>query len=331
MEFKSPWVLILIPFVLGGVLFWMKRCAKTNVHFPSRQPFAGITPSLKMRLAFVPLALRLIVISLFLVALAGPRTVSKETVHKTEGIDIVLTIDASGSMAAEDFKENGQRKNRLAVVKDVVKDFIAQRHNDRMGLVAFSGEAYTVTPLTTDYAWLNENLQRIKLGMMKDGTAIGPALMTSISRLKNSKAKEKVIILLTDGVNNDMSIDPVEAARVAAAFHIRIYTIGAGVRGYAPFPVTDFFGRKVYQKVWFDIDETTLKKIAQITGGKFFRATDTETLRGVYSQIDKLEKTEFKEIGYMEYNEIFPYVLALALILLGLEQVLSNTLFLRIP
>jgi len=271
------------------------------------------------------------VVILFLIALAGPRSVLEETVHTTEGIDIILAIDSSGSMAAEDFTEGQRRYNRLDIVKRVVTDFIEQRKNDNIGIVAFASLAYTVCPLTTDHAWLASNLERIDLGLIKDGTAIGSSIASSVARLKTSKAKSKIIILLTDGINNAGKIDPISAARAARAFGIKIYTIGAGTKGMVPFPATDFFGRKVYQKVYIQMDEETLKEIADITGGQYFRATDTESLKGVYAEIDALEKTEIEQYGYFEYEEMFDHMLLVALALLFLEIVLSRTVLLRVP
>ncbi len=234
-------------------------------------------------------------------------------------------------MAAEDFTVGGRRYNRLDVVKDVVREFIAGRGVDRIGLVTFAALAYTVCPLTTDYAWLTTNLERIRLGMITDGTAIGSAVNSSLTRLKNSEAKSKVIILLTDGVNNAGEIDPLTAARAARALGVRIYTIGAGTKGFAPFPARDVFGRKVYQQVRIDIDEKLLEGIAQVTGGKYFRATDTESLRSIYQAIDALEKTRIKQAGYFEYDELFSRVLLVALMALLIELVLSSTVLLKIP
>jgi len=322
---------LLIPIMLGISLFIRRQQKKPTFRFPSKDLLASVGSSWKVRFRESPHVLRLIVLILFLFALAGPRSVLEETVYKSEGIDIVLAIDASGSMAAEDFIVEGKRLNRLAVVKRVVREFIENRKHDRMGLVTFAGLAYTVCPLTTDYAWLVKNLERIDLGQIQDGTAVGSAIISSVSRLKKSNATSKIIILLTDGMNNAGKIDPVAAARVAKTFGIKIYTIGAGTKGYAPFPARDFFGRKVYQNVLIDLDEKTLKEVASITGGKYFRATDTDSLREIYSVIDTLERTEIEQIGYFEYEELFDKFLMMALFVLLIEIVLSNTLFLKIP
>lgn len=274
---------------------------------------------------------RIFILILFLVALAGPRVVLEQTVHHAQGIDIVLTIDISGSMAAEDFVLENKRVNRLAVVKSVVEDFIKKREHDRIGLVAFGTLAYTVCPLTTDYVWLLANLNRLQLGLVEDGTAIGSGINSSLIRLENSEAKSKVIILLTDGVNNAGKIDPLTAARIAKSRGIKVYTIGAGSKGYVPFPAKDFFGRTVYQKVLIDLDEEVLQQIASLTHGKYFRATDTQSLEGIYEEIDRLEKSEIKEIGYREYKELFEKFLFVALGFLLLEIVLSRTVLLQVP
>ncbi|MBZ0165671.1 MAG: VWA domain-containing protein, partial [Candidatus Omnitrophica bacterium] len=267
---------------------------------------------------------------LLLIALAGPRLISQETIRKTEGIDIVLTVDTSTSMSAEDFTLNSQRVNRLEIVKRVVSDFIAQRQNDRIGLVAFAAQAWTVTPLTTDYAWLQTNLERITFGIIKDGTSIGPAIMTSIARLQSSTAKSKVVILLTDGADGGTKIDPLEAAKVAKSFGIKIYTIGAGSDGEVAVPVS-IFGRKVFMPQRFEIDEELLKEVALSTGAKYYRATGTQELRKIYKEIDELEKTEIEEIGFLEYTELFDRFLIAALALSLAGTLLENTLLMRLP
>jgi Ca-activated chloride channel family protein len=331
MLFKTPWILLLIPLVLALIIFLRKRQKATSFRFPSADIVSSLKPTWKVRFQNVPYGLRLLAIALFLIALAGPRSVLEETVHKTEGIDIVLTIDSSGSMAAEDFILNGKRVNRLAIVKDVVRGFIDERKNDRLGLVTFASLAYTVSPLTTDHAWLLTNLERVDLGLIADGTAIGSAISSSVARLEHSDAKSKVIILLTDGVNNTGKIAPVEAARIAKAFGVKVYTIGAGTKGAVPFPVLDPWGRKFYQQVVIELDEKVLREIADTTGGKYFRATDTESLREIYKEIDALEKIKIEEYGYKEYRELFGYFLIAALLVLCSEIILANTVFLKVP
>ncbi|MBP9855251.1 MAG: VWA domain-containing protein [Candidatus Omnitrophica bacterium] len=330
MGFKTPWFLILIPIVLTGLIMFTRKQKSATFLFPSKFLLDSTGFSWKTKFLFFPVILRYLVIGLFIIALAGPRFVSEETIRKIEGIDIVLTIDASGSMAAEDFVVDRKRVNRLEVVKNVVAEFIKQRSSDRIGLVAFAALAYTVTPLTTDYEWILKNLERIELGFMKDGTAIGSAIMTSISRLKTSKAKSKVVILLTDGVNNGTEISPVDAAKVAKSFGIKIYTICSGTDGYVPFPM-QAFGQIIYQNVRIDIDEETMKQIATITGGRYFRATDSAQLKAIYAEIDALEKTSVEEAGYFEYTELYDLFLLAALGLLLLEVILSNGVLMRVP
>ncbi len=329
--FKDPWISLLIPIVLALIIFLKKRQQTTSFRFSSTEIVASLKSTWRVRLRQVPYVLRLLAVILFLVALAGPRSVLDETVHKSEGIDIVLAIDSSGSMAAEDFVLKGKRYNRLDIVKTVVQEFVKERKNDRLGLVTFARLAYTVSPLTTDHSWLLTNLDRVELGLIQDGTAVGSAIVSSVARLENSDAKSKVIILLTDGVNNAGKMVPVEAARVAEAFGIKIYTIGAGTEGRVPFPGRDPWGRKVYQNVVIKLDEKMLQEVADITGGKYFRATDTESLRDIYCEIDTLEKVKIEEYGYKEYKELFGYFLMTALMFLFLEVVLANTIFLRIP
>jgi Ca-activated chloride channel family protein len=234
-------------------------------------------------------------------------------------------------MAAEDFSVNGQRKNRLDVVKSVLRDFIAGRPNDRLGLIAFAAKPYTVSPLTSDHGWLLANLDRVRFGLMDDGTAIGSAIAAGAARLRRTEGKGKVMVLLTDGVNNMGKVSPVEAAVAPAALGIKVYTIGAGTKGLAPYPVQDLFGRIVYQNVKIEIDEDVLKEIARRTGAEYFRATDTESLKTIYARIDKLEKVKFEENRYREVREHFDEVLLAALMLLLIEVILSRTLFLRLP
>jgi len=331
MVLKDPWIILLIPLVLGLVIAAKKRQAGAVLRFSSTDIAGSVQATWKVRLRKLPYILRLLSIILFLIALSGPRSVLEETVHESEGIDIVLTIDSSGSMAAEDFVMNNQRLNRLAIVKKVVEEFVSERKNDRIGLVTFAKIAYTVSPLTTDYSWLLANLERVELGLIEDGTAVGSAIASSVARLRDSGAKSKVIVLLTDGVNNSGKMDPLEAARVAKAFGVKIYTIGAGSNGEVPFPARDLWGRVIYQRAVIKLDEDMLREVAKITDGKYYRATDTESLRKVYAEIDALEKVKIEEHGYREYKELFGNFLIAAVMLLTLESTLANTVFLKIP
>ncbi len=331
MEFKDPLVLLLIPAVLALWWYLNRKRVKPALVFSSLRLFEGVHASWKVRFAFIPLLLRLIAVVCVIVALAGPRRVLSETLITGEGIDIVLALDVSGSMAAEDFTINAKRLNRLDVIKNVVEEFISQRKFDQLGLIAFAARAYTVCPLTLDHDWLLTNLRRIKLGIIEDGTAIGSGISSAVLKFKNSKAKSKVLVLLTDGMNNAGSVDPLVAAKTAKTLGVKIYTIGAGTNGLAPFPVGDMFGRKVYQQIQINIDEPMLTQVAELTGGKYFRAIDTDSLRSVYSQIDQLEKSAIEQRGYKQYQPLFIYFLIASFALLSSELFLINTLLLRIP
>lgn len=332
MIFKTPWVLALIPMAWAILLIFARRARKPVILFPSRELLRGIRDSWKVRFRLIPEVLRFLVVTLFLVALAGPRSVQEESIRKTEGIDIVLTIDISGSMAAEDFRVQGRRVNRLDVVKDVVDGFIDRRDNDRIGMVVFAGVAYTVSPMTLDYQWLRKNLERVRLGLIDDSsTAVGSAIAASLARLRDSDAKSKIIILLTDGKNTSGSIDPVDAARAAKAYGIKIYTIGVGSDGPVKYPRFDIYGQKVYQDVIIEFDDESLKEIADLTGGRYFFARDTKALQEIYGEIDKMEKVQIEETGYFEYTELFHLFLLIGLGLLLLEMILSRTVFLIFP
>jgi Ca-activated chloride channel family protein len=265
--------------------------------------------------------------------MARPQTGRTQTQVRTEGIDIVLVVDTSGSMRALDLDADRQiarRRNRLEVVKDVVESFVGKRDNDQIGIVVFGSEAFTQCPLTLDHGIVGTFLERLEIGMAGDATAIGSALGTAVKRLKESQAKSKVVILLTDGRSNAGSLSPLKAAEVAATFGIKVYTIGAGTRGKAPFIVDSFFGQRVvYESV--EIDEETLRRIAETTGGQYFRAEDSGALEAIYDQIDQLEKTEIEMHSYMEYNERFRWFVIPALILLLAEIVLLGTRFRKLP
>lgn len=329
---KDPIVLILIiifiPLILANYIL---RKDSGNLRFSSISYFKKIKQGRSVKLRHVLIGLRVFVIILLIIALARPQSGKAHSKVKTEGIDIILALDVSGSMLAEDFELNGKRRNRLYVAKEVVEDFIKLRENDRIGMVVFAGEAYTQCPLTTDYDILLQFLEKVQIGMIEDGTAIGSAIGVCVNRLKNSKAKSKVIILLTDGRNNKGEIDPLTAAELAKTFGIKIYTVGAGTKGLAPYPRRNILGYTVYQSLKIEIDDEGLTEIAKITDGRYFRATDTESLKEVYRQIDSLEKTEMEVAKYTEYNELFHYLVIPALGLFLFEIVLANTRFKRIP
>jgi len=332
MNLHDPLVLILIPIVALLFLYnWKKQGAVSAFKFSSGELVGKLKSSFKLKLSRNLIYLKFLAVALLIFALTRPQTPVADSKIQSEGIDIVLALDCSTSMLAEDFKLGGQRQSRIEVIKNVVKDFVMARKNDRIAIVAFASRAYTVCPLTLDYGWLLDNLERVKTGLVEDGTAIGSGIATSLNRLKDAKAKSKVVILLTDGRNNTGKISPLTAAEAAKALKIKVYTIGAGSKGPVPYPVKDFFGNTVYQPIEVDIDEDTLIKIADMTGAKYFRATDTESLRKIYKEIDNLEKTAIEEKGYLEYNELFNIFLISALLVLILDIVLSNTILRKIP
>lgn len=328
MTFAQPeffWALLLLPALAAYYIFNRKR-QYSNVRFSSLQGFSAVKPSLRQRMRHVLIILRLCGLALLITALARPQSSSDGQNITTEGIDIVLAIDISGSMRAEDF-----RPNRIEAAKNVAVDFIDDRPNDRVGLVIFAGESFTQCPLTTDHDVLKNLFQDVKSGMIEDGTAIGMGLATAVNRLKESKAKSKVVILLTDGVNNSGFVAPVTAAEIAETYGIRVYTIGVGTKGVAPYPMQDRFGRTVYQNVEVQIDEKTLEEIADQTGGKYFRATNNKALAGIYDEIDQLEKTKIEVTEFRRYSEEFlPFAIAAAL-LLAFELLLRYTAFRSLP
>ena len=329
---KDPLVLILIIILIPLILAnYILRKDSGNLRFSSLSYFKKIKQGRFVKLRHILIGLRLFVIVSLIVALARPQSGKAHSKVKTEGIDIVLALDVSSSMLAEDFELKNKSQNRLYVAKEVVKDFIKWRENDRIGMVVFAGHAYTQCPLTPDYDILLQFLEKVEIGMIEDGTAIGSAIGVCVNRLKTSKAKSKVIILLTDGRNNKGEIDPLTAAELAKTFNIKIYTVGAGTKGLAPYPMKNILGHTVYQSLKIDIDDESLTEIANITNGRYFRATDTESLKEVYKLIDSLEKTEMEVAKYTEFNELFHYLLLPALGIFLFEIVLANTRFKKIP
>lgn len=331
MIIADPGFFILIPVIALIFYYAWRKAKRPGIQFSSRGFLKVGAPTLKTILAANLWVLRLAVFILMVLALVRMRAPIEESKIQTEGIDIALCLDTSTSMLAEDFTLRGKRANRLDAVKDVVENFIRGRKNDRIAIIAFAARAYSVSPLTLDYGWLMENLKRVKIGMIEDGTAVGLGLSVALSRLKDTKAKSKIVILLTDGINNTGKISPALAAEAAKALGVKVYTIGAGTKGMAPYPMKDFFGNTVYQPVKIDLDEETLSSIASKTEGKYFRATDTESLKEIYRQIDRMEKTPMEEKGYMEYRELFGAFLYIALAFLFLEVILHNTILRRIP
>jgi len=331
MMFHSPFFLVLLLPAALIVFYTGRKKTAAGFKFSSAGLLSGLQTTFKAKLSRGLIFLRLASVSLVIIALARPQAPVADSRVQSEGIDIVLAVDCSTSMLAEDFQIAGRRQSRIDVIKDVVKDFIKGRSNDRIGIVAFAGRAYTVCPLTLDYGWLLENLDRIKAGMIEDGTAIGSGSSSALNRLRSTKTKSKIVILLTDGRNNTGKVAPLVAAEAAKALKVKVYTIGAGTKGLAPYPVRDFFGNVFYEQVRIDLDEDTLAKIALITDARYFRATDTESLKEIYRQIDKMEKTPVEEKGYSEYNELFPLLLIPGLALLFLEIALANTVLRKVP
>ncbi len=322
-EFHNPdylFLLILIP-VLVAWYIWKLTKQHATLQISSTAAFSGISPTFRIWFRHSLVVFRLLALSLLIIVLARPQISNSWKNVSTKGIDIILDMDISGSMLAQDFKPN-----RLEAAKEVAIQFINGRPNDRIGLVVFSGESFTQCPLTTDHASVINLMKDIKSGMIEDGTAIGEGLANGIRRLKDSSAKSKVIILLTDGVNNMGSIDPNTAAEIAKAFNIRVYTIGVGSMGMAPYPVQTPFGMQ-YQQMKVEIDEALLRKIADETGGKYFRATNKEKLEDIYKEIDKLEKSKIKVKEYRKKNDEYLWWGIAAILLLILESVLRYTVF----
>lgn len=326
-SFANPELLFLLLLIPGFSVWYYYRLKskESDIRYSTLQPFAAIKMTNRERLRHIPFIVRMIALALVIVALARPQSTSQKDNIYSEGIDIVLAIDISGSMLAEDFQPN-----RIEAAKNVADDFISGRTNDRIGLVIFSGESFTQCPLTVDYNVLKSLIKPLKSGMIEDGTAIGLGLATSINRLKDSKAKSKVIILLTDGVNNRGEIDPITAAQIAQSYGIRVYTVGVGTIGQAPYPVQTPFGTR-YQMIPVDIDEKTLKEIATMTGGEYFRATDNRKLKAIYQQIDQLEKTKIEIRSYQRHAELFYPFALISFCFLLVDVGLTNTFLRKIP
>jgi Ca-activated chloride channel homolog len=312
--FESPaflYLLIILP-VMIGYYVWRQHKAYASLSVPGLQQFGSSGTTFRHWLRHILFGFRTVAISLVIIVLARPQATSSYQDVSTEGINIVMALDISGSMLARDFKPD-----RLEASKNVATEFITGRPYDKIGLVVFSGESFTQCPLTTDHAVLINLMREMKSGMIEDGTAIGEGLATAVNRIKDSEGKSKVIILLTDGVNNRGIIAPVTAAEIAKTYGIRVYTIGVGTQGVAPYPVQTPFGIQ-YQDMPVEIDEAILKQIAQMTDGKYFRATDNEKLVQVYNEIDKMEKSriDVRQFKVREEKFLLPAMAAFILILL---------------
>ena len=325
--FAYSWVLYLL-FIIPVMITWYiyrGRKNQASITYSSFMILDQIPKTFRERLRHLPAALRMLALAALIIALARPQDFSSGQNITAEGIDIAIILDISGSMLAEDFKPN-----RLEAAKNLTDQFIQSRISDRIGLVVFAREAFTQCPLTIDYAVLRNLLAEIKAGMLPDGTAIGNAIANGVNRLKDSDAESKVMILLTDGVNNAGEVDPVSASEIAKTFGIRIYSIGVGTRGEAPFPVQTPFGTR-YQMMPVEIDEPLMKKISETTGGNYFRATNNKALEEIYGTIDKLEKTKIEITSYRTARELYYGWLGGGLLLLFLEFGLLRTIFRKLP
>jgi len=322
------WLLTLLPIAL---LLLGRRGAVAAIEYSDVALAREVAQKTRSRVGRWPWLLPMLAGAFMIVGLARPQIGHGSAAVTANGINIMLALDVSGSMQALDFKVDDRRVNRIQIVKAVVSKFIDQRPNDRIGLIAFAGAPYLVAPLTLDHDWLQQNLERVQVDGIEDGTAIGSAIAAGVNRLREAPAKSKVMILLTDGVNNTGKISPVAAAEAAKALGVKIYTIGVGVRGDAPVPVKDDFGntRLVMAKV--DVDETTLQNIATLTGGAFYRATDTGSLEKVYQQINRLETSAESAPKFERYQDLYAWALIPALGLMGLGLGLEQTRFRRLP
>ena len=323
-EFANPkllWLLLLVPLAIIWYILRHKK-QEAAVTFSDLKGMVKLPRTWKAWFRHLLFVLKMVALALLIVALARPQSSSTNSTSNIEGIDIVMAMDVSGSMLARDLKPD-----RLTAAKQVASDFVKDRPGDRMGLVIFSGETFTQVPLTTDHGVMLNMLAEMKNGLIDDGTAIGDGLATAISRLKDSEAVSKVVILLTDGMNNAGSVDPYTAAEIAKLYGIRVYTIGVGTYGTAPYPVQDFFGRTVMQQIKVEIDERLLTTIATSTGGKYFRANNNKKLDEIYQEIDKLERSKIEVTEFRRLHEEFYPLVAWAIVLLLLEFLLRKTIF----
>ena len=319
-------LLILVPLLILWYMFVKKR-GKRFIFYSSKQLIKDANSTAKTFFIKSLFYVKLFVMVLFIVALTRPQILNYYDKESKKGIDILITLDISGSMASIDFKP----KNRLEVAKEVISSFIQKRSTDRLGLVIFAGTSYTKCPLTIDYDILKYFLEETAIGELEDGTAIGMALATSVNRIRYSKSRTKILILLTDGVNNRGEIDPRDAAKIAKDFNVKVYTIGVGTRGKAPYPVRDSFGRKQYMMVDVQIDEELLKEIANNTGGLYFRATDKDSLQQIFTEIDRWEKTEITTKRYYNARDLFIYFIFTALVILLVAEFAKRTILRTLP
>ncbi|MGA2685468.1 MAG: VWA domain-containing protein [Verrucomicrobiota bacterium] len=334
MTFAHPYWLLL--WLLLPLAAWLKgrRGSPPAFLYSSVRLVEGLTRVRRSRAGAFLMSMRWLVLALFIAALAQPRLMKSQTTVKASGIDILVALDMSGSMVSEDFVVDGRRVNRFNMARSVLEGFIDQRPDDRIGLVVFATQAFIATPLTLDHDFLREDLDRLEIGAINpNATAIGDGLSTALNQLRAVPAKSKIVILMTDGENNSGKVDPLTAAQAAQALGVKVYTIGVSKNGMAPMPVgkNPYTGETVYQMEPVDVDETTLKQIAQITGGQYHRADNAERFQQIYAEIDKLEKTEAVVNKFTQYEELFPWMVATGLALLLAEMVLGQNLLRRLP
>ncbi len=328
MTFATPYILWLLLVILPMVAWYIYQNRKggATIRISSIEAAAKTPRTLRYYLRHVPFVVRTLAIALMIIALARPQRIDRDSYTTSEGIDIVLAMDISSSMLARDFKPD-----RITAAKEVAAQFVADRPTDRIGVVAFAGEAFTQSPLTNDKNTLQTMISRLESGIIEDGTAIGNGLATATNRLRESDAKSKVIILLTDGVNNRGEVAPMTAAQIAMDQGVRVYTIGVGSQGTAPYPTMDLYGNITFQNAKVEIDEKTLQEIAEATGGQYFRATDKDKLQEVYDQINQLEKSKVELFENITFSEEYWILLIAALLLLSMEFVAKHLLLNRIP
>ncbi len=322
------WALTLLPLVM---LWRGRRGPVAAIQYSDVGLARAVARKSRSRIGNWVWLLAVLAAVLMIAGLARPQRGHSRTEVTANGIDIVLVLDVSGSMQALDFLVDSQRVNRIEVVKSVVGKFIDERPNDRIGLIAFAGSPYLVSPITLDHDWLQQNLERVAIGGVDDGTAIGSAIAAAVNRLRTTPAKSKVVILLTDGMNNTGKISPLAAAEAARALGVKIYTIGVGVRGKAPVPVRDEAGNMRLVMAQVDVDEKTLQTVADLTGGKFYRATDTDSLQKIYEQINRLETSAQTVQKFEHYDELYRWALVPALAILGLGFLLQQTRYRSLP
>ncbi len=324
MRFLYPELLLLLLLIPLIAFIRGRRTAAPAVIFSSTSLAAQLALGRQASPGQIIMALRLLALGFLILAMARPQLGNTTTEIEASGIDILLAVDISGSMEALDFTLDKKPANRLDVVKHVLHQFVAKRPNDRIGLLAFSGKPYMVSPLTLDHDWLLKRLDSLSIGMIEDGTAIGSAIGSGTNRLQNREAKSRILILLTDGMNNSGTVPPLVAAEAAQTLGIKVYTIGAGTRGEAPAPIRDRFGRKRIIRVKVDIDEEILSQVAEMTGAQYFRATDTKSLKKVYKEIDTMETTTRSIKKFEDFRELFPWLLFSGLFFLFLELYLGR-------